>query len=417
MYQRIGPAAYKKDLTNTIALLEWWGNPQHAFKAIHIAGTNGKGSVSHMLASTLQESGYKTGLYTSPHLRDFRERMKLNGKCVSEEFVIQWTEKSKEIISEVKPSFFEMTVAMAFSWFREQGAAVAVVETGLGGRLDSTNVVSPLLSIITNIGLDHQAMLGDTLEKIAFEKAGIIKAGVPVIIGKRNPSTDPVFNAKAKETGSRLTFAEDNFQPSEWRMIDDRGIFKFQTGEEIICDLPARYQAENIATVLVAASVLMAELPQISQASVHQGLSDVKRSTGLRGRWDIVGRQPEIILDIAHNQDGMRAAMDMLGATNPLGKLKILIGMVADKDHCGVIELLPKNADYYVCAPALQRALSPEMLAEKLSAAGLKNCVAGSVELAAKAAIESAGAVDTILITGSAFVVAEALDYFEISTC
>src|SRR5688572_8966317 len=311
MYSRIGAAAYKPNLDNTIELCASLDNPQNKFKAVHVAGTNGKGSVSHMLAAVMQSAGYKTGLYTSPHLKDFRERIKVNGRMIDKEFVISFTERLQPMISKLEPSFFEMTVAMAFDFFAREKVDIAIIETGLGGRLDSTNIINPDLSIITNIGWDHMNILGDSLEKIAREKAGIIKPGVPIVIGEELPVTKPIFESIAAEKKSPLVFANDTRTVLNWSWEDHNLILEVAEPhhtdhKKYILDLGGIYQAKNLVTVLAASSILQSLGWKISEQSIKTGLKQVKKITGLHGRWEIIHTQPLVVLDVAHNPEGIR---------------------------------------------------------------------------------------------------------------
>ncbi|MEN9598809.1 MAG: hypothetical protein RL596_1120, partial [Bacteroidota bacterium] len=339
MFSRIGAAAYKKDLTNTIALCEAIGNPHHQFKSIHIAGTNGKGSTSHMLAAILQTGGYKTGLYTSPHLHDFRERIKVNGELCTEEFVVRFTEQIKPLIEKIEPSFFEITVAMAFAYFAEQKVDIAVIEVGLGGRLDSTNVISPELCIITNIGWDHMQLLGNTLPDIAREKAGIIKAGVPVVIGETTPETKPVFELAAAL--SPIHFAQANRYVHDWLLDHDllqvTVVEKNQNAyHQYQLDLPGFYQTKNLIAVLEAANLLQKMGWNTSQAILTKALSQVKKLTGLHGRWEVLHKHPTVIADVGHNIDGINEINKQLELMQ-YHKLHIVIGMVKDKDIGAVL--------------------------------------------------------------------------------
>lgn len=392
-FTRDGKAALKPDLTNTLRLCEALGNPQHKFKSIHIAGTNGKGSTSNMLAAILQQQGYKTGLYTSPHLKDFRERIRINGAMVEEQFIIDFTEKIKPHIDIIQPSFFEITVAMCFEYFANEGVDYAVIETGLGGRLDSTNIITPILSVITNIGYDHADLLGDTLEKIAGEKAGIIKQNIPVVIGESSEATDAVFTAKASDMRADIYFA-------------DRNPLYYNTSVQ--SDLTGPYQTRNIITVLQAVDILKTQGVIIDNHSVARALRQVKQLTGFRGRWDILGNSPKIIADTGHNEHGLKPVMAQL-ANEQYRQLHMVFGMVGDKDRHKILPLLPKQAQYYFCKPDLPRGLDPAILAADCSALGLSGHIYPSVESALNAAKANAAADDLIFIGGSTFVVAEIL--------
>ena len=392
-FTRDGKAAIKKDLGNTLALCEVLGNPQNSFTCIHIAGTNGKGSVSNMLSAVFQKHGFKTGLYTSPHLKDFRERIRINGEMVSEQFVIDFTERIKPHIDTIQPSFFEITVAMCFHYFAEQKVDYAIIETGLGGRLDSTNLIHPILSVITNIGMDHADMLGDTLDKIAFEKAGIIKPGIPVVIGESHPLTDPVFKQKAAETESEIYFADTN-------------VNYYNT--EIDTDLLGHYQQKNAVTVMQAVDVLKSKGIALDYYTVATALMNVRALTQFRGRWEILGKSPKIIADTGHNAHGLSLVMAQL-KQEKYEQLHMVFGMVKDKDRSEVLDLLPKDAIYYFTKAALPRSLAPEDLQSECAAYGLSGSCYGDVATALSAAKQAARANDLIFIGGSTFVVAEAI--------
>ncbi len=411
MFTRVGAVAFKKDLHNTVAMCERLDNPQNKFKTIHIGGTNGKGSTSHMIAAIFQQAGYKTGLYTSPHLKDFRERIRVNGEMVSKDFVINFVEQQQGIIEEISPSFFEVTVAMAFSYFSEQNVDIAIIEVGLGGRLDSTNIITPELSVITNISLDHTNILGNTLREIAGEKAGIIKLGIPVVIGESHPETDPVFIQKAKETQSSILFADQQLQISKSTKegeflnvsVSKNGSNLF---ENILLDLTGTYQLKNILTVIQAVETLKTLGFKIHNDALYSALKNVKDLTGLMGRWQILSKNPLIVSDTGHNIAGITEVVQNINTT-PHNKLHVVIGMVKDKDINGVLNLLPPTALYYFCQPQLERALSAQELATEAEKHGLKGSVFTTVELAINAAKENANADDLIYIGGSTFVVAE----------
>ena len=349
MYQREGQAAYKANLDNTLQLDEYFRHPHKNFKTIHVAGTNGKGSVSHMLASILQQAGYKTGLYTSPHLKDFRERIKINGEMVSEQYVIDFVRHHADLFSRVKPSFFEMTVAMAFKYFADSQVDIAVIEVGLGGRLDSTNIITPLASVITNISFDHMALLGNTLEKIASEKAGIIKPGIPVVIGTRDKTYDFVFEQKAQTCETPIEFASDNWTTT----INIDGSFQLtrKNGwhfDHLTSELKGLYQRKNIPTVLETIPVLQQAGLKISDQQVRQGIERVVTNTGLFGRWQTLSNQPLTICDTGHNIDGLTEITQQLKQCR-YRKLHFVIGMVSDKDIDSVLHILPQDAAYYFC--------------------------------------------------------------------
>lgn len=411
MFSRIGAAAIKKDLHNTIALCEALGNPHTKFKSIHIAGTNGKGSVSHMLAAILQIAGYKTGLYTSPHLHDFRERIKVNGEMVSEAFVIDFTQRIQPQIEQLEPSFFEITVAMAFAYFAEQQVDVAVIETGLGGRLDSTNIITPELSIITNIGWDHMNLLGDSLNKIAFEKAGIIKQKTPAVIGETIPETENVFLQKAKEQQASLFFANDHFTTEEVLMVNNQlqVIVKNKTTgkpQSYELDLPGLYQTKNLCTVLTAVEQLQQQGWNISQEQVQTALSHTKQINGLHGRWELIQHNPTVVLDVGHNEDGMKQIVKQLQFCS-FQQLHIVIGMVKDKEIEKVLALLPKDAEYYFTKAQIPRALDEVTLQQKANAFNLKGETYLNVNDALTKAKQCASADDLILVCGSVFLVGE----------
>ena len=388
MYQRIGNQAFKKDLTNTLAFVQHLQNPHTQFKSIHIAGTNGKGSTSHMLASILQEAGYKTGLYTSPHLKDFRERIKVNGTCISKRAVSSFIKQNKDFLEVQGLSFFEMTVGMAFHYFAQQKVDIAVIEVGLGGRLDSTNVLTPLLSIITNIGFDHVQMLGNTLPEIAFEKAGIIKPHIPVVIGEKQDETAPVFETIASERKAPLFYGSTD-------------VIEIPPYE-----LKGNYQVNNVKTVLKSVEILQKEGLNISKKALENGLLHTVQNTGLQGRWQQLGENPLIICDTAHNKDGLGYTLKQISET-PYETLHMVIGVVNDKDLEGILPLFPKNALYYFCQPNIPRGLDKEILKQKAALYGLKGNTYSSVKQALQSAKKKAKKNDFIYVGGSTFVVAE----------
>jgi dihydrofolate synthase / folylpolyglutamate synthase len=406
MFQRIGAAAYKPDLTNTIKLCEALENPQNKFKSIHVAGTNGKGSSSHMLASILQEAKFKTGLYTSPHLKSFTERIRINGDEVSETFVIEFVNRIRPLINELKPSFFEITVAMAFDYFAQQKVDIAVIEVGLGGRLDSTNVITPEISLITNIGWDHKELLGDTLEKIALEKAGIIKPGIPVVISERQDVIDDVFLAKAKEQNAAIYFASDQFDAS---LINDKYQL-FKDGNVVIRDvkfpLKGAYQSNNVRGVVNVIELLRKNRFRITDAMVKRGLQNVVRNTHLKGRWQLLKKRPLMICDTGHNIDGIEYVVHQLKSIS-YRKLHFVFGVVKDKAIDDILKILPAQATYYFCQAKLPRALDANELAKKASEFGLQGLVIPDVNEAKKTALKNASDDDLIFIGGSTFVVAE----------
>lgn len=413
MYQRIGGAAYKADLNNTIALLDYLGNPHKDFKSVHVAGTNGKGSTSHLLASVFQEGGYKVGLYTSPHLRDFRERIRINGEMIPEDKVTAFIEAHKSWFEKMELSFFEMTVGMAFDYFSKEHIDIAIVEVGMGGRLDSTNLITPELSVITNIGFDHMKFLGDTLEKIAFEKAGIIKPSIPVVIGETHPETVPVFQAKASECQSPIFFADQQFDCDRIHIdTDTLNRFDIWKGSRLYMeglDLPltGNYQQKNLATVMCAIDLLRRQF-NLSDDDIRDGIAHVIRNTHLLGRWQILGRDPLVIADTGHNVDGIREIVAQLTEMS-YKKLHFVIGMVNDKDIEHVLQLLPRHCEYYFCKADIPRGLEAEILAEKAFECGLRGNVYSSVRDAYQSALNAAGFEDLVFIGGSNFVVAEVI--------
>jgi dihydrofolate synthase/folylpolyglutamate synthase len=410
MYQRVGKAAYKANLDNTLALDAHFSHPHKKFKTIHVAGTNGKGSVSHMLSSIMQEAGLKTGLYTSPHLVDFRERIKINGEVISENEVVRFVDENKIILEKLKPSFFEMTVAMAFNYFAEQNVDVAIIEVGLGGRLDSTNIIKPMVSIITNIGFDHVAFLGDTLAKIAKEKAGIIKQEVPIIIGEYNEETAPVFIEKAAYHSSQICFSERRFNV---RTITpsistcELAVKNEQSGTtfNISLDLLGEYQKKNIIPVFGALQVLT-PLLNLPKQAIIKGLANVISNTNLKGRWQLIQDKPKVICDTGHNYEGLKIVLAQLIAQQ-YHKLHILVGMVDDKDVSKVLSLFPQSATYYFTKASIPRALASDKLAEIAKGEGLVGNSYKNVELAYKDALKNASDEDLIFVGGSNFVVAD----------
>jgi len=410
IFQRVGKAAYKADLGNTLALDEHFNHPHRKFKSIHIAGTNGKGSTSHMTAAILQKAGYKVGLYTSPHLRDFRERIRINGEMIPKDEVTEFVNLNKDFFDKLKPSFFEMTVALAFNYFAKENIDIAVVEVGLGGRLDSTNIINPMISIITNIGLDHTDLLGDTLEKIAVEKAGIIKPNVPVIIGSTQPETTNVFKNKAKENNASITFADQVVTVKNYIPISDN-LQRFEmeykgNNLNIEIDLLGHYQRFNIPPVLVCVDLLKEMGMNIPDSSIYEGLKTVKSTTGLMGRWQILGKNPTIVCDTGHNTDGIKLVTEQIQKAT-FKNLHMVIGMVADKNIDGILALLPKNATYYFTQAKIPRALNSLKLKEKAETFDLKGKAYSSVSDAFAAAKKAASNSDLIFVGGSTFIVAE----------
>lgn len=411
MFTRVGAAALKKDLHNTIVLCAAINNPQHQFKSIHVAGTNGKGSTSHMLAAILQKSGYKTGLYTSPHLKDFRERIRINGKMISKATVTNFVKKQKKLIQDLEPSFFEVTVAMAFDHFAKEKVDIAVIEVGLGGRLDSTNIITPELSVITNISLDHTHILGNTLTEIAKEKAGIIKKNIPAVIGEQQVETEQVFIDKAKLEQAPLSFASTSLKVVRSKFQHSHLILDIAVAQKLIyphlkLDLTGHYQQKNILTVLEAIHQLKKRGYIIPDNALYAALQNTKKITGLQGRWQTLSKHPLIICDTGHNKAGIIEVMKNIADT-PHQNLHFVIGMVKDKDINSVLMLLPKNATYYFCAPHLERALSATELATLATSHDLKGKAYPSVTKALASAKNLAKAEDLIFVGGSTFVVAE----------
>ncbi len=405
MFQRIGSGAYKSDLTNTLALCEALGNPHNKTKSIHIAGTNGKGSSSHMLASVLQVAGYKTGLYTSPHLKEFTERIRINGHEIDKEFVVDFVMRIKPLIEEIQPSFFEITVVMAFDYFAHQQVDVAVIEVGLGGRLDSTNVITPVLSLITNISWDHMDLLGDTLDKIAAEKAGIIKPEIPVVISERQAEIENVFIQKANENHSSITFATDQYKVTR----ETDGLYAIEQNNHhrlLKLDLMGRYQIKNMAGVLASIEELRKIGFTITDQHIEDGLKEVMSRTGLRGRWQTIGEKPLIICDTGHNEGGIREIVQQIAETK-YHQLHMVLGMVGDKDISKVLDLLPQDAIYYFCAASIPRALPAVELRLKAEGFGLIGKVFKNVNAAIQSAKENSSPDDFIFVGGSTFVVAE----------
>ena len=457
MYQRIGPAAYKKSLTNIKLLCNLLDSPQNKFKSIHIAGTNGKGSVAHMLSAILQTAGYKTGLYTSPHLKEFTERIKINGTEISKEEVIDFVETNKKHFEKIKPSFFEMTVAMAFNHFAAQKVDIALIEVGLGGRLDSTNIINPELCIITNISYDHQAMLGNSLQEIAREKAGIIKPGTPVIIGEYQPEVAGIFEKKAQALNAPIYFASKNFELKNIQYnvhnlsFDNTQSKKGNIGnignkgnkgnkgnignpQLLVCDLAGKYQIKNIPAVFQALKILNSGIQypitshqspvtshqsavtstqnpvpstfKISVLDMKTGLANVSSLTGLKGRWQILNEAPLTICDTAHNEEGIRSVVEQIKSLN-FDNLHFVLGVVNDKEIDGLLKMLPQKAFYYFCQPGIQRALDAEMLADCARKHNLKGRVVKDVNEAITRAVGRAKSDDVVFIGGSSFVIAD----------
>ena len=390
MYQNTGMVGYKIDLSKTLLLADYLDNPHDRFKSIHVAGTNGKGSTSHMMASVLQEAGYKVGLYTSPHLKDFRERIKINGRMIPKRSVSGFIEKHQTFFNNNNLSFFEMTVGLAFDYFAQNQVDVAIIEVGLGGRLDSTNILRPQVSVITNIGLDHTQFLGTTLGAIAKEKAGIIKSKTPLVIGELHPDTSKIFLQMAAQKRAPITFA----QKQEIALVN--------------CDLKGNYQLSNQRTALVALQILSKEGFKISQTHIKRGIGAVVSNTGLLGRWQVLQTSPTLICDTAHNKEGLLFTMKQLLATTHK-KIHIVFGLVNDKDPEVILPLLPKSASYYFCAPNISRALKVTSLKQKAEELNLTGTSHKSVKSAVRAALSEASQDDVIYVGGSSFVVAEVL--------
>lgn len=390
MYQRAGKVAYKANLDNTLKLSAYLKHPERDFKSIHVAGTNGKGSTSHMLASVLQEAGYKVGLYTSPHLKDFRERIRIDGQMIAKRAVTRFIKKHQPFFEENKLSFFEMTVELAFDYFRKEKVDIAIIEVGMGGRLDSTNIITPEVSVITNIGWDHTQFLGDTLSKIASEKAGIIKNGIPVIIGASLPETKPVFLELAEKANATIYFAEK------------------ENTQTYSSDLKGKYQIENQKTVLTTLKILREIGWKFSESDIKKGLQNVIQNTGLQGRWQILHEKPKVICDTAHNNEGLTVTLQQL-LNEKYDKLHVVLGVVEDKDVESLLPLFPKNANYYFCEPKIPRAMSVVQLQRVAKKFKLIGEPFLSVKSAYRSALNTAEENDVIFIGGSTFVVAEVL--------
>lgn len=413
MFTRDGASALKKDTDNTLRLCQELDNPQNKFKSIHIAGTNGKGSTSHMLASILAVAGYKTGLYTSPHLVDFRERIRINGKMISEETVVSFVQEQQSAIEDIQPSFFEVTVAMAFDYFAKRQVDIAIVEVGLGGRLDSTNIIHPELCVITNIGMDHMNILGDTLEEIAYEKAGIIKKNVPVVISERNPAIEHVFIDKAVALHAPLRFASDEIEAVHIQRMGTGlavSVENKNTGlqNHWLLDLSGLYQRKNVLGVLVAIDELRKQGWKITDNHIREGLSQVKKNTGLLGRWHTLSDDPLVICDTGHNEDGIREVVENIKSVQ-YQQLHIIIGAMRDKDLSHMLPQMPSDAIYYFCHPDMPRALPSDELREKAVVFGLQGEAYPSIRAAMTTAKDGCQKGDLIFIGGSNFVVAEAL--------
>ncbi|MBN2213323.1 MAG: bifunctional folylpolyglutamate synthase/dihydrofolate synthase [Bacteroidales bacterium] len=415
MYQRTGKAAYKEGLENTLKLDAYFNSPHKKYPTIHVGGTNGKGSVCHMLASVLQTAGYEVGLHTSPHLIDFRERIRVNGEMMDKQAVVEFISYHKDFFRKVQPSFFEMSVFMAFDYFAKEKVNAGVIEVGLGGRLDSTNIIRPVLSVITNIGMDHTEFLGDTLEKIAAEKAGIIKDKTPVVIGEAIDITRPVFEKTAKIHHAKIIFAQEEYQ-AEYGMLSMNGHQVVQisdkkknTGFSVQTDLLGFYQRKNLVTLFAALDELIAAGFQISSDHITNGLKNVKKITGFRGRWDICSYNPLLVCDTAHNSEGVAEVVRQIAET-PYRKLHMIIGFVADKDLNTILSLMPRDAFYYFTRPSVPRGLDQKQLATAAEKHGLKGKVFSSVTGALAEAGRKAHKDDMVFVGGSTFLVADFLE-------
>lgn len=411
VFEHVGAVAYKEGLQNTLALDEHFGHPHTKYKTIHIAGTNGKGSCSHSIASILQEAGYKVGLYTSPHLVDFRERIRVNGKCISKERVIKFVAEEKDFFEPLHPSFFELTTALAFKYFEEQKVDIAIIEVGLGGRLDCTNIISPILSIITNISFDHTQFLGNTLAKIAAEKAGIIKKGTPVIIGEANEQTRPVFNTKAKELDTKITFAEDDAIVVSSTTIAKGGRnYILRNGSHLIGELSGDYQEHNMNTILCACNILKQINIIKGDDFIIKGLANICKNTGLMGRWQTIQTKPKVVCDTGHNVAGWNYLAPQI-KHQKCNQLRIVFGMVDDKDIDSVMELLPKNATYYWTQAETKRAIKVEKVAELALQHDLNGKMFNNVKDAYTKALNDSAADDFVFVGGSSYIVADLLTF------
>lgn len=411
VFEHVGAVAYKEGLQNTLALDKHFNHPHTNFKTIHIAGTNGKGSCSHSLASILQEAGYKVGLYTSPHLVDFRERIRVNGQCISEERVVKFVKDERKFFEPLHPSFFELTTALAFKYFDEQKVDIAIIEVGLGGRLDCTNIISPILSIITNISFDHTQFLGDTLAKIAAEKAGIIKKGVPVIIGEANEETSPVFQSKANEVNSDIVFAEDNaIVTSSSPMADGGRRYNLSNNSTLVGELSGDYQERNMNTILCACNILKQMNIIKNDDVIAKGLTNICKNTGLLGRWQTIQNNPTVVCDTGHNVGGWNYLAPQI-KRQQCNQLRIVFGMVDDKDINSVMYLLPKNAIYYWTQAESKRAIKAERVAEIAIKHDLRGEIFDNVEVAYTKALQDSNKDDFVFVGGSSYIVADLLTF------
>lgn len=411
VFEHVGAVAYKEGLQNTLALDKHFNHPHTNFKTIHIAGTNGKGSCSHSLASILQEAGYKVGLYTSPHLVDFRERIRVNGQCISKERVVKFVEDERKFFEPLHPSFFELTTALAFKYFDEQKVDIAIIEVGLGGRLDCTNIISPILSIITNISFDHTQFLGDTLAKIAAEKAGIIKKGVPIIIGEANEETSPVFQSKANEVNSDIVFAEDNaIVTSSSPMADGGRRYYLSNNSTLVGELSGDYQERNMNTILCACNILKQMNIIKNDDVIAKGLTNICKNTGLLGRWQTIQNNPTVVCDTGHNVGGWNYLAPQI-KRQQCNQLRIVFGMVDDKDINSVMYLLPKNAIYYWTQAESKRAIKAERVAEIAIKHDLRGEIFDNVEVAYTKALQDSNKDDFVFVGGSSYIVADLLTF------
>lgn len=411
VFEHVGAVAYKEGLQNTLALDKHFNHPHTNFKTIHIAGTNGKGSCSHSLASILQEAGYKVGLYTSPHLVDFRERIRVNGRCISKERVIKFVKDERKFFEPLHPSFFELTTALAFKYFDEQKVDIAIIEVGLGGRLDCTNIISPILSIITNISFDHTQFLGDTLAKIAGEKAGIIKKGVPVIIGEANEETRPVFQSKANEVNSDIVFAEDNaIVTSSSPIVDGGRRYNLSNNSTLVGELSGDYQERNMNTILCACNILKQMNIIKNDDIIAKGLTNICKNTGLLGRWQTIQNNPTVVCDTGHNVGGWNYLAPQI-KRQQCNQLRIVFGMVDDKDINSVMFLLPKNAIYYWTQAETKRAIKAERVAEIAIKHDLRGEIFDNVEVAYTKALQDSNKDDFVFVGGSSYIVADLLTF------
>ena len=411
VFEHVGAVAYKEGLQNTLALDKHFNHPHTNFKTIHIAGTNGKGSCSHSLASILQEAGYKVGLYTSPHLVDFRERIRVNGQCISKERVVKFVKDERKFFEPLHPSFFELTTALAFKYFDEQKVDIAIIEVGLGGRLDCTNIISPILSIITNISFDHTQFLGDTLAKIAAEKAGIIKKGVPVIIGEANEETRPVFQSKANEVNSDIVFAEDNaIVTSSSPIVDGGRRYNLSNNSTLVGELSGDYQERNMNTILCACNILKQMNIIKNDDVIAKGLANICKNTGLLGRWQTIQNNPTVVCDTGHNVGGWNYLAPQI-KRQQCNQLRIVFGMVDDKDINSVMFLLPKNAIYYWTQAESKRAIKAERVAEIAIKHDLRGEIFDNVEVAYTKALQDSNKDDFVFVGGSSYIVADLLTF------